>query len=178
MATSTASVMVPLEEYLETSYRPDCDWIDGEVIERNMGEKPHNRIQQFLCQFLGNREREWQILVYPEQRVQTSVKHYRVADVCVTGRGAEEETDALIVRTAPLLCVEILSRRDSLIDMQDRVDDYKGLGTRQVWLIDPFRRRAYMANEQGFLRPEEDVLTVPGTEIRVALKDMFSALET
>jgi Uma2 family endonuclease len=84
----------------------------------------------------------------------------------------------LIGRTAPLLCVEILSRRDSLIDMQDRVDDYKGMGTRQVWLIDPFRRRAYMANEQGFLRPEEDVLTVPGTEIRVALKDMFSALET
>ena len=134
MATSTASVTVPLEEYLETSYRPDCDWIDGEVIERNMGEKPHNRIQQFLCQFLGNREQEWQILVYPEQRVQTSAKHYRVADVCVTGRGAEEEKDASIVRTAPLLCVEILSRRDSLIDMQDRVDDYKGLGTRQVWL--------------------------------------------
>jgi len=177
MAASTTGVTVPLEEYLETSYRPDCDWIDGEVIQRNMGEKPHNRIQQFLCQYLGNREREWQILVYPEQRVQTSAKHYRVADVCVTGRGAAEEADALIVRTPPLLCVEILSRRDSLIDMQDRVDDYKGLGTRQVWLIDPFRRRAYMANEHGFVRPEQDVLTVPGTHIRVTLKEMFSALE-
>jgi len=178
MATSTTGVMVPLEEYLETSYRPDCDWIDGMRIERAMGEKPHNRVQQFLCQYLGNREREWNIAVYPEQRVQTSQKNYRVADVCVTERGEAEEQDELIVTTPPVLCVEILSRNDGLIDMQDRVDDYKGMGVRQVWIVDPFRRRAYMANEHGFLKPEADVLTVAGTSIRVALTDMFAALNT
>ncbi len=178
MAASTMGVMVPLEEYLETTYRPDCDWIDGERIERNMGEKPHNRIQQFLCQYLGNRERELGILVYPEQRVQTSEKHYRVADVCVTRRGEAEDADALIVTVPPLLCVEVLSRRDGLIDMQERVDDYVGMGTNQVWIVDPFRRRAYMASEQGFLRPEENVLTVTGTGIRIPLAEMFAALET
>ena len=35
MATST---LVPLSEYLRTSYRPDRDWIDGVVKERNVGE--------------------------------------------------------------------------------------------------------------------------------------------
>jgi Uma2 family endonuclease len=178
MATSTTGMMVPLAEYLETTYRPDCDWIDGVRIERNMGEKPHNRVQQFLCQFLGNHEREWNIAVYPEQRVQTSQKNYRVADVCVTERGAAEDQDALIVTTPPVLCVEILSRNDGLIDRQDRVDDYKGMGVRQVWIVDPFRRRAYMANEPGFLKPEADVLIVAGTPIRVALPEMFAALET
>ncbi len=178
MATSTTGVTVPLAEYLETSYRPDCDWIDGERIERNMGEKPHTRIQQFLCQYLGNREQELDILVYPEQRVQTSATHYRVADVCVTRRGPAEDMDELIVTTPPLLCVEVLSRRDGLIDMQDRVDDYMAMGTMQVWVIDPFRRRAYIANEQGFLQPEENVLTVAGTGIRVPLEEMFAALET
>lgn len=178
MATSTTGVTVPLAEYLETSYRPDCDWIEGERIERNMGEKPHNRIQQFLCQYLGNREREWNILVYPEQRVQTSADHYRVADVCVTRRGEREEQDALIVTAPPLLCVEILSGNDGLIDMQDRVDDYIGMGTAQVWIVDPFRRRAYLASGQGFVQPEEKVLTVAGTAIRVALEEMFAALDT
>ncbi len=73
--------------------------------------------------------------------------------------------------------VDDLSRRDSLIEMQDRVDDYKGLGTRQVWVVDPLRRRAYMASEQGFLKPEQDVLTVEGTAIRVPLEEMFRSLD-
>ena len=62
--------------------------------------------------------------------------------------------------------------------MQDRVDDYAAMGTGEVWVIDPFRRRAYIANEQGFLQPEENVLTVAGTGIRVPLEEMFAALET
>ena len=171
---ATATTLVPLEEYLETTYRPDCDWIDGELKERNRGEKPHNRIQLFLCQFLANREQDWKILVYPEQRVQTSFKHYRIADVCVTWAS---DPDEAIVRTPPLLCVEILSRRDTMSDMQDRVDDYKAMGVRQVWVIDPLRRKAYMASERGFLQPEENVLTVDGTEIVVPLDQMFRTLE-
>ncbi len=31
---STATV-VPLSEYLNTSYRPDCEYLDGELLERN-----------------------------------------------------------------------------------------------------------------------------------------------
>ena len=32
------AVPVSLQEYLETSYRPDCDYLDGELLERNVGE--------------------------------------------------------------------------------------------------------------------------------------------
>ena len=31
-----------MEEYLATSYRPDCDYVDGEIEERNLGEKEHS----------------------------------------------------------------------------------------------------------------------------------------
>jgi len=31
---ATPTTLVPLETYLETTYRPDCDWIDGELRER------------------------------------------------------------------------------------------------------------------------------------------------
>ena len=30
--------LVSVEEYLHTSYQPDCDYVDGEVQERNLGE--------------------------------------------------------------------------------------------------------------------------------------------
>ena len=42
----TTPALIPVEEYLRTVYRPDCDYIDGEVLERNLGEKPHARLQR------------------------------------------------------------------------------------------------------------------------------------
>jgi len=36
---------VSVEEYLNTSYRPDCDYLEGELLERNVGEWDHSRLQ-------------------------------------------------------------------------------------------------------------------------------------
>ena len=40
--------LAPLSEYLETSYRPDCDYLEGELLERNGGEWDHSRLQGLL----------------------------------------------------------------------------------------------------------------------------------
>ena len=80
MASAT---FVPLSEYLETSYRPDCDYLDGELLERNVGEWDHSRLQMLLSRYLSNREKEWGILVVPEQRVQVKARHFRVPDISV-----------------------------------------------------------------------------------------------
>ena len=41
----STSSLISLYEYLEASYRPDCDYVDGEVRERNMGEAEHSILQ-------------------------------------------------------------------------------------------------------------------------------------
>ena len=41
MATGS---LVSIHEYLNTSYRPDCDYVDGAVLERNVGEYDHGRL--------------------------------------------------------------------------------------------------------------------------------------
>ena len=50
MAMATAHFLserlVPVEEYLGTSYRPDCDYVDGRIEERNFGEYEHSKIQR------------------------------------------------------------------------------------------------------------------------------------
>jgi hypothetical protein len=97
-----ASTLVPLSEYLKTSYRPDRDWIDGEAKERNMGEGQHASVQKFFVRFLGNREREWSIRIFPEQRVQTSAHHYRIPDVCAM---RSHDPFQAIVTIPPLLCI-------------------------------------------------------------------------
>ena len=42
MATAT---IVPVEEYLRTSYDPDMEYVDGALLERNVGERRHSRLQ-------------------------------------------------------------------------------------------------------------------------------------
>ena len=38
----STSKMVPIAEYLGASFRPDRDYIDGVIRERNLGEWPHS----------------------------------------------------------------------------------------------------------------------------------------
>ena len=41
MASST---LISVQEYMATTYRPDCDYVDGEVRERNLGEIEHSHL--------------------------------------------------------------------------------------------------------------------------------------
>jgi hypothetical protein len=36
------SGVASVDEYLSTTYRPDCDYVDGRVVERNVGELDHS----------------------------------------------------------------------------------------------------------------------------------------
>ena len=168
---------VPLEEYLSTCYRPDCDWIDGELKERNMGEQPHARVQGFLAYLFRSNRTAWEVVSLPEQRVQTSARHYRIADLCLVRRDLPMEP---IVRTPPILCVEILSRDDRMSEIQERVEDYLAMGVQAVWVIDPRRRRAYhsfLQNAPPALQQVIGSLTVPGTPIAVPIAEIFAELD-
>jgi hypothetical protein len=37
-----ATTLVSLEEYLSSVYEPECDYVDGEIEDRNVGEKDHS----------------------------------------------------------------------------------------------------------------------------------------
>ncbi|WP_263375687.1 Uma2 family endonuclease [Granulicella aggregans] len=95
MATST---LVPLQVYLEADYRPDCDWIDGEVKERNAGEGQHSNIQVFFIGLFLQHKREWGIRVVSEQRVQVAPTRFRIPDVAVLSASGPFEA---IVRVRP-----------------------------------------------------------------------------
>jgi Uma2 family endonuclease len=173
MATSTNAVSVPLDVYLKTSYRPDRDWIDGEVRERNVGEAQHSAVQKFLINYLSAHEDTWGVTVWPEQRVQTSETHYRVPDICAKRNTARFEP---ILTTAPVLCVEVMSHDDRLHELIERADDYLEMGVVAVWIVDPFRRKAWIA-VSGSLNSVSEHLDVPGWAILVPLSEVFSYLE-
>jgi Uma2 family endonuclease len=169
MATAT---QISVEEYLRTSYRPDCDYVDGEVLERNLGERDHSKPQKCLIIFFGVREKEWRIVVLPEQRVQVKQHRFRIPDVCVLREDAPDEP---IVHAPPLICIEILSKDDTFKSVTERLDDYLAMGVANVWVIEPHTRRGYVYNSDGFLEVKDGVLRVANSEIAVPLASIFES---
>ncbi len=76
-----AAALVSLEEYLHTSYRPDCDYVDGEVRERNLGEIEHSSTQAEIVFYLRSRNPAYKRRVLTEQRVQVTIRRFRIPDV-------------------------------------------------------------------------------------------------
>ena len=169
----SASLTVPLSEYLETIYRPDCDYIDGEVLKRNLGEREHAVLQGILARIFGNHRKEWGVITLLEQRVQVSAKNYRVADLCVVEATAPRDR---IVQKPPLVAIEILSRRDSLQSIRKRGNDYLKMGVQNFWVFDPVDRWALICTNSGLIEPENSELSVPGTSIKLVLADIFAEL--
>ena len=167
-------VLMPVEEYLRTVFRPDCDYVDGEIVERNMGEKPHARLQKIFLRILEKYETSHQLEALPEQRLQTSATRFRVPDVMVV---TVPNSDGLIVRTPPLLCIEILSSEDRLTKIRERIAEYARMGVPVSWAIDPWRRIAYVAGQDGILQETDEALTVPGTSISVSVAEIFAELD-
>lgn len=42
---ATAPGLIPIEEYMHISYSPDCEYIDGVIVERNVGLGKHSFTQ-------------------------------------------------------------------------------------------------------------------------------------
>ncbi len=84
MATSA---LVPLEKYLATCYEPDKEYVDGELVQRCVGDYEHSRLQALITIYFGGKEADCKIRVFTEQRVRVvstdSEKRYRIPDVCV-----------------------------------------------------------------------------------------------
>jgi Uma2 family endonuclease len=161
--------LIPVEEYLRTTYWPDCDYVDGEVLERNLGERDHSRIQRELIFFFRSRQQAWKVFVFPEQRVQVGSKRFRVPDICVY---LGEEPKDQIFRTPPFICVEILSLEDRWERIQQKIDDYLKFGVPYVWVLNPRELRAWSYTSggsteirDGFLRTENPSFAVPVAEI-------------
>ena len=53
--------LVSVEEYLHTSYDPDCDYVDGELEERNVGELDHSDLQSEICTHFRSLKRRLKI---------------------------------------------------------------------------------------------------------------------
>ncbi len=168
MATS---VLIPISEYLTTAYHPDREYVDGEVLERNVGKWEHSRVQALLAAWFCQHEQEWMVQTATECRTQVSSTRVRIPDVVLVQGGAQPE----ILTRAPLLVVEILSPDDTYSDTQQRAQDYLLMGAKTIWIIDPDTRTARVCAGRTWTQATR--LDVAGTPIYVDIETLFASLD-
>jgi Uma2 family endonuclease len=168
MATS---VHISISEYLQTTYRPDQEYVDGELLERNVGKWDHARIQALLCMWFGRHESEWNVIVATELRVQVSPTRIRIPDVCLVSNGPHPP----VLVEPPILAIEILSPDDTYAAMTQRCNDFIRMGVQTLWIVDPSNRTGHMWVNGAWT--ESSLLSVPGSLIQVDLNTIFGQLE-
>jgi Uma2 family endonuclease len=169
-----STALISVAEYLRTAYSPDCDYVDGEVQERNLGELDHSTLQGEFLYYFRTRKKEWNVFVYPEQRVQVSPTRFRIPDVCVyVGKAPKEQ----IFRTPPFVCIEVLSPEDRTSRFQQRIDDYLKFGVQYVWVVDPATRRAWVHTKDGVHEANNGILKTENPALTVPLAEIFAALD-
>lgn len=103
--------------------------MDGEVEERNLGEKERAILRSALNYLFRSNPAAWKIEVYPELRVQVTPTRFRIPDITVVAADVRCER---ILRRPALLFVQILSPEDTMPRVRQRVDDYLNFGTEHV----------------------------------------------
>jgi Uma2 family endonuclease len=161
-----------IEEYLNTSYHPDREFVDGQVIERNVGLRTHSLAQAGVICYFAARAAESGIKVFPGVRVQVSPSRIRVPDVTVIKRS---QFQGEIFTAPPHLCIEVLSKEDTMDYIQEKIDDYLRFGVPYIWIINPYLRKGYVATNSGIVEAASGILETSDPDIRVPLAEMCAA---
>ena len=175
MATQPiADSLISVEEYLSTGYEPDCEYNEGVLEERNLGEFEHSFLQTILATLFTNQIAEWGVFALTEQRVQMKPRRFLVPDLTVLHMGTPRER---ILTRPPLITIEIMSPEDTLKKTAKRAAEYLDFGVLNVWVIDPNARVAYRATEAGLELVPSGELIVAGTPILVRIHELFAKLD-
>ena len=167
----STKALMDVEEYLRTSFDgPDCEYLDGEVVERNTGEIPHGDVQGNLYRLLWRLRSRLGLRVIPEIRIQINPRRYRVADIAVW---RDDNIGTGIPTVPPFLVVEVLSPEDRMVRMLPKIQEYLSIGVEWVWVIDPEEKRALCYSRKDPAGALCDTLHTENPNIEISLQAAF-----
>ena len=171
--TMSVDTLVSVDEYLHTCF-PDGDrvYVDGRIVERNLGEVDHSDVQSGILHDLRTHYRK-RICAGVEVRVQVRKTRFRIPDVTVMAGSKPTEP---IIRKPPLVAVEVLFAEDRARDLQEKIDDYLGFGVPYVWVIHPRSRRAFVYTTDGSHEAKDAILRTTNPELVVPLAEVFDSI--
>jgi len=166
--------LVSAEEYLNSSYRPDAEYVDGILVDRGVPTSAHGLPRLILCIYLAALAGRFGFVPLPEVRTRIiESARYRIPDVMLcplpmpSGR---------IMTAVPWAVIEILSPEDTFTDLLSRFQDYKGTGVRHLVLLDPEELIAYRFADGALVPTQFTSLDLPRGNLPFDTTAMFERL--
>ena len=161
-------IQVPVEEYLSTSFEGgDREYLDGQIVERNVGDNSHSKVQGRLAGIFHELSKKNPLHLRPELRVQTGPARYRVVDFAIFK--GQEPTERF-PSSPPHIVIEIVSRDDRFIEIVEKLDEYRRWGASHIWLIDPHSRKLSVYGAAGLA--EVPAFELPDFDLRITFADL------
>jgi|HubBroStandDraft_6_1064221.scaffolds.fasta_scaffold136430_1 Uma2 family endonuclease len=166
-----APAYLSIVEYLNTTYEPDLEYVDGQLVERKAGKWEHARIQAILAAWFLTHEEEWSVQTATDIRTRVAWTRVRLPDVLLVGLDRQPD----VVEEPPVLAVEILSDGDTYAETQRKCAEYILMGAQAAWIISTMNRTARQWD--GTSWQETTRLEVAGTAIYVELSYLWDKLD-
>ncbi|MEO6990989.1 MAG: Uma2 family endonuclease [Candidatus Baltobacteraceae bacterium] len=174
-----------IEEIVLPETHPETEWLLDAPVRKVSPKRRHGRLQLEFGTALGTWARgrgqvatEWRFRVAPPGEVRRPL----VPDIAFVRndllRGLDVE-DAEAPVFAPSVAVEILSRDDRAVYVDEKIDVLIRAGAELVIVVDPYARRVSLhdANGTGRLRGN-DILTHSALpDFALSLTELFAALD-
>ncbi|HUQ90980.1 MAG TPA: Uma2 family endonuclease, partial [Bryobacteraceae bacterium] len=163
-----------VDKYLESSYRPDIEYVDGYLVHRSEPEYLHSLLQAILIAYFRKFEKEYKCKALPELRIQIVERaRYRIPDVllCATPTRVQK-----IMNETPLAVIEVLSPGDTVKETLQRFRDYAGLGVPHIIQMDPETEIAHRFQEGSLIQTTFHGLGIRDTSIPFDSEHLFAEL--
>jgi Uma2 family endonuclease len=183
MATDLATQTITPEQLAAMPNDKDYELVDGQLVERKMGNKAA-WIALELAHYLGTHVRQhrlgWVFGAEAGYRLDPQrPSHVRKPDVSFVcfGRLPNEEPADTYDNLAPDLAVEVVSPNDTVLELDEKIEEYLQAGVRLVWVINPELRmvKVYRPDRtEEILRSGDEIdgeSVVPG--FRCRLDELF-----
>lgn len=144
---------------------PDREFVSGETVERNVGEKPHSKAQTRLAAIFEELRKSRPLYAFTELRLRLGPEICRIPDLAVF---AGQEPAENVPSVAPLVAVEIVSREDRYTEIVGKLEEYRAWGVAHVWLVDPWMSRLYVYGAAGLREVPAFHLPEFGVEIEAS----------
>lgn len=170
-STTPLTLGISVEQYLATSYKPACEYLDGVLRPKPMPTRKHGLLQARLMQLIANVYTEFE--AESEVTVRIREGKYFIPDIIVQRQDHIQDP----YPTEPVhLCVEILSPDDRMSEVLAKCEEYHAWGLAMTWIVDPDNERAweYARGERPREVAPDGSLTAEGISIPVF--EVFSVL--
>jgi Uma2 family endonuclease len=174
MATAPTYPLVSVDEYLNSSYEHDMEYVDGVLLGRGMPTIAHSLLQGLVFMWFAQFEKALRFKTMLEVRTQIAERaRYRIPDVMLCPRPLPK---GKICDVVPWAVIEILSPDDTLAGTRERFEDYARIGVRELVLMDPEACIAYRFEAGSLIQTSFKSLTLPGSEVNFDSEELFSRL--